>query len=218
MHQQAEAGVPRIPFRLAIGPGSDDLQRYALRQAWDESHLRTTRRLIDPQPGSRTLEVGSGRGLLTRELDALGVVATGIDANPAAAANSIARDIRVMRVEAIEFRDGEFDHVIAIHAIEHFPELEVAFAEMARVLRPGGAMLLVYPWEPIRGIGAVPDAITIYRNPFRARELHRHNLRPSRVRRLAVAVGLDHVHTEFRVLWPQFTTVLRKPLEGEPAG
>ena len=210
--------MARIPFPLAIAPGEGALQRYALRQRWDESHLRTTRRLIDPQPGARMLEVGSGRGHLTRQLDALGVVATGIDANPAAAEHAIARDIRVMRVEQIEFHDGAFDHVIAIHAIEHFPALELAFAEMARVLRPGGVMLLTYPWEPIRGIGAVPDAITIYRNPFRARELHRHNLRPSRVRRLGEAVGLEHVHTEFRVVWPQFTTVLRKPVEGDPAG
>lgn len=210
--------MARIPFGASLVPGFDDLRRYALRQRWDESHLRTTRRLIDPQPGTRMLEVGSGRGYLTRQLDALGVVATGIDANPAAAVHAIARDIRLMRVEQIEFRDGEFDHVIAIHAIEHFPELELAFAEMARVLRPGGAMLLTYPWEPIRGIGAVPDAITIYRNPFRARELHRHNLRPSHVRRLGSAVGLEHAHTEFRVMWPQFTTVLRKPIVGDPAG
>jgi SAM-dependent methyltransferase len=188
------------------------MRRYALSQRWDEQHFRTTRRLLDPQPGTRILEVGSGRGHLTRQLDGLGAVATGIDANPAAAEHAIAKDVRVMAVERIDFRDGEFDQVIAVHAIEHFPELDLAFAEMARVLRPGGRMLLIYPYEPIRGLGAVPDAITIYRNPFRARELHLHNLRPARVRALGQQAGLHHVHTEFRWLLPQFITILRKPI------
>lgn len=204
--------MARIPFPAWLSPGTDAMRRYALSQHWDDQHLRVAKRLLDPQPGTRILEVGSGRGHLTRQLDELGAVATGIDANPAAADHAVARDIRVMAVERIDFRDGEFDQVVAVHAIEHFPELEPAFAEMARVLRPGGRMLLVYPYEPIRGLGAVPDAITIYRNPFRARELHRHNLRPARVRALGAQAGLDHVHTEFRYVLPQFITLLHKPV------
>ena len=204
--------VARIPFPGRQVAADGAMRRYALSQHWDEQHLRIVRRLLDPQPGTRMLEVGSGRGHLTRQLDDLGAVATGIDANPAAAEHAIAKDIRVMAVEQIDFRNGEFDQVVSVHAIEHFPELEPAFAEMARVLRPGGHMLLIYPYEPIRGLGAVPDAITIYRNPFRARELHRHNLRPPRVRALATQAGLEHVHTEFRWLLPQFITVLQKPI------
>lgn len=203
--------MARIPFDW---PRSNDggLRRYALAQHWDAEHLRTATLLLDPRPGCRILEVGSGRGHLTRRLDELGAIATGIDANPSAAEHAVARDIRVMRVEAIDFPDGAFDYVIAIHAIEHFPDLDRAFAEMARVLRPGGRMLLVYPYEPIRGLGAVPDAITIYRNPFRARELHRQNLRPARVRALGEQVGLTHVHSAFKLFLPQFTTVLHKPV------
>jgi len=191
-------------------PTHDDMGRYALAQRWDAQHLATIRRLLDPQPGTRMLEVGSGRGHLTSKLDRLGVIATGVDANPAVADHALARDIRVMNVEHLEFADGEFDQVVSVHAIEHFPNLAAGFAEMARVLRPGGRMLLVYPWEPIRGLGAVPDAITIYRNPFRARQMHLHKPRPRLVRMLAEDVGLTHVHTEFKVFWPQFTTLLHK--------
>ncbi len=188
------------------------MRRYALSQRWDRQHLATTRRLLDPQQGTRILEVGSGRGHLTKRLDDLGAIATGIDANPEVAGNAVARDIRVMRVEHLDFPDGEFDQVVAVHAIEHFPLLEAAFAEMARVLRPGGSMLLIYPAEPIRGLFSVPDAIIIYRNPFRSRELHLHKLRPSKVQRLGEAVGLEHVHSEFNLFSsPQFVTLLRKP-------
>ena len=191
-------------------PTHDDMGRYALAQRWDSQHLGTIRRLLDPQPGTRILEVGSGRGHLTCKLDGLGAIATGVDANPAAATHALARDIRVMSVERLEFADDEFDQVVSVHAIEHFPNLPGAFAEMARVLRPGGRMLLIYPWEPIRGVGAVPDAITLYRNPFRARQMHLQKPRPRMVRKLAEDVGLTHLHTEFKVFWPQFTTLLHK--------
>ena len=191
-------------------PTHDDMGRYALAQRWDSQHLATIRRLLDPQPGTRILEVGSGRGHLTGKLDRLGAIATGVDANPTVAQHALARDIRVMSVEHLEFADEEFDQLVSVHAIEHFPNLPAAFAEMARVLRTGGHMLLIYPWEPIRGVGAVPDAITLYRNPFRARQMHLQKPRPKMVRKLAADVGLTHVHTEFKVFWPQFTTLLRK--------
>jgi SAM-dependent methyltransferase len=210
VQQAIEANVE---IKLPIGrrnPTHEDMGRYALTQRWDAQHLATIRRLLDPQPGTRILEVGSGRGHLTSQLDRLGAIATGVDANPAAADHALARDIRVMNVERLEFADDEFDQLVSVHAIEHFPNLAGAFAEMARVLRPGGRMLLIYPWEPIRGVGAVPDAITLYRNPFRARQMHLQKPRPGMVRKLAEDVGLTHVHTEFKIFWPQFTTLLHK--------
>ena len=197
---------------LSAVPSPADFGRYATNQRWDRGHLRTIHRHLDPGPGMRILEIGSGRGYLTRWLDEAGANATGIDANAEVASRAVARDIRVMGAERLEFPNAEFDAIVAIHAIEHIPDIESAFAEVARVLRPGGLGLFVYPAEPIRGLFAVPDAIILYRNPFRARELHRQKLRPSKVRALAAAAGLEHVHSEFQVLSsPQFATVLRKP-------
>lgn len=194
-------------------PTTYDSRRYALSQRWDQRHLTTIRRLLDPRPGERILEVGCGRGHLTKRLQDLGAEAVGIDANPQAADVAIARDIRAMRVEDLAFPDEHFDKVVSVHTIEHVLPLERALAEMARVLRPGGTMLLIYPAEPIRGLFAVPDSIIIHGHPFRARELHVHKLRPGKVRALAESVGgLVHVHSEFDWLSsPQFVTMLRKP-------
>jgi SAM-dependent methyltransferase len=193
-------------------PGRASLRRYALFQRWDSRHLETVRRLLDPQPGERILEVGCGPGHLVQRLEELGCRAIGVDANPEAVSNAIASDVRLMWVEQLAFADSSFDAVVAIHAIEHFPHLDEAMAEMARVLRPGGALLLVYPAEPIRGLFAVPDAIVLYGNPLRARDLHLHKLRPADVSALGAQVGLEHVHSEFNLLSsPQQVTVLRKP-------
>jgi ubiquinone/menaquinone biosynthesis C-methylase UbiE len=204
------AGDERPGARRA--PSAGDMKRYAMAQRFDRQHLGTTRRLLDPGPGTRILEVGSGRGYLTLRLDELGADATGIDANPEVAHTAVARDIRVMRVEALDFPDGEFDQLVAVEAMEDFTLMEEAFAEMARVLKPGGKMLLIYPAEPIRGLFSIPDAIIIYRNPFRSRELHRQKLRPKKVQKLGEAVGLEHVKSEFQLFSsPQFVTLLRKP-------
>jgi ubiquinone/menaquinone biosynthesis C-methylase UbiE len=192
-------------------PSSTDFRRYALSQRWDPGHLKTVRRLLGPQPGTRILEVGSGRGFLSQRLDLLGAVATGIDLNAQAVENAVARDVREMSVMELDFPDAEFDHVVAVHVIEHLPDLDSALREMARVLKPGGRMLFIYPAEPIRGLFAVPDAIIIYRNPFKARQLHRQRLWPRKVSAMAAAAGLEPVHSEFQLLSsPQFVTLLEK--------
>ena len=43
---------------------------------------------------------------------------------------------------ALPFADGSFDRVMSICAIEHFDDGELALDEMARVLRPGGELVL----------------------------------------------------------------------------
>ncbi len=46
---------------------------------------------------------------------------------------------------AIPFRDASFDRVIAAEVLEHVPRDQVAMAELARVLRPGGSMAVTVP-------------------------------------------------------------------------
>jgi SAM-dependent methyltransferase len=45
----------------------------------------------------------------------------------------------------IPFRDGSFDRVIAAEVLEHVPGDQVAMAELARVLRPGGSLAVTVP-------------------------------------------------------------------------
>jgi len=48
-------------------------------------------------------------------------------------------------VESLDFPDEHFDVVISCDVIEHVPADERAMAEMARVLRPGGILILTVP-------------------------------------------------------------------------
>jgi SAM-dependent methyltransferase len=51
-------------------------------------------------------------------------------------------DYRIGRAEALEFPDESFDLVVSYLSLVDIPDAETAIAEMARVLRPGGALLI----------------------------------------------------------------------------
>ena len=64
----------------------------------------------------------------------------------------------------LPFPDGTFDRVIASEVLEHIPDDGAAFAELARVLRPGGTLAVTVPaWLPERICWALSDE---YHAPF----------------------------------------------------
>ncbi|MDP3404411.1 MAG: class I SAM-dependent methyltransferase [Brevundimonas sp.] len=102
---------------------------------------RVTRR-----PFRRALDVGCGEGRFCRMLKARGIAAVGID--PAGALINRAwaldpdGDYRVEAAEAIGFDDGAFDLVVSYLSLIDIPDLATAIREMARVLAPGGTLLI----------------------------------------------------------------------------
>lgn len=98
--------------------------------------------------GGRVLALGSGTGEELETLRAYGFRPTGFDRSRAML--DIARDnaqgpLCQGDVRALPFTDGSFDAVFSVAAFAHLPRsgMPGAFAEAARVLRPGGAFLLV---------------------------------------------------------------------------
>lgn len=98
------------------------------------------------RPYARALDVGCGEGRFCRMLKAEGVAAVGID--PTAGLIDHARrldpegDYRVEAAEALGFEDGAFDLVVSYLSLIDIPDVKTAIAEMARVLAPGGRLLI----------------------------------------------------------------------------
>lgn len=193
--------------------------RYALLNTSIETgrHFRRVRDFLAPSPNDRVLEIGCGRGFLTREVRQIAPATVGVDVNPEAVANAVEPGLRVMDARHLAFADAHFDKIYSFHMIEHILNLESALIEMDRVLKPGGRILLVYPAEPIRGLYVIPTAIRVYGNPLRARDLHVHRLSPRVLRRFLRATSLRITDSALHLLLtPQFVTVLTKPLsDGE---
>lgn len=184
-----------------------DSRRYALVNRWDPAHLKTVDRLLPLQPSTTVLEVGCGSGHLTKRLAARGVDIVGIDANPNAVEVAESDRVRTMRAEVLDFEDDSFDAIVSVHAIEHIPALEVAFIEMARILRPGGEALFIYPAEPIMGLYAIPTSVILHGTPFKARQVHCHRLWPAKLRRMVQPLGWTETHHEFNLFKsPQFVS------------
>lgn len=189
-----------------------DSHRYALINRWNPRNLDLVLGWVDPRPGHKLLDVGCGRGHLVKALTERGYEAWGIDLNPNARELAGELNVRTMSAADLEFEDATFDAVVSFHAIEHIPPLEQAMSEIARVVKPGGKILLVYPAEPIRGLYAIPTSIILHRTPFKAREVHVHRLSPRKIRALAATVGLEEVRHTFR-FWPspEYASLLRRP-------
>jgi len=94
----------------------------------------------------RALDAACGTGRWIVRLEALGHEVTGIDSSPEMLAlareRSPATDLREGRLEALPFEADAFDLAVCALALTHLPELGPAIAELARVVSPGGRMVL----------------------------------------------------------------------------
>jgi ubiquinone/menaquinone biosynthesis C-methylase UbiE len=116
------------------------------------------------RPGDRVLDVGCGSGYFTRvmaEAVAPGGTAQGLDpsGDAVAQAKSLTHPANCTFsdgvAEALDAPDGSYDVVVSSLTIHHLPETlrPQAIAEMFRVLRPGGSVLIADSLPPATRIG-----------------------------------------------------------------
>jgi len=162
-------------------------------------------------PDDVVLDVGCNRGDLVACLRPGCRRVVGIDVNERAVRSSDVDDLHVMSILDTDFPDDCFTRIVSSHTIEHIDDLGGAFAEMSRILRPGGLVVLHYPWEVFRGMATMRNAYRLFRDPFRGYELHRHRLCHGKIRSLIRGTRLHIVDRKF--FWdpqPGYITVLTK--------
>ncbi|MCJ2134754.1 class I SAM-dependent methyltransferase [Methylobacterium sp. J-026] len=111
--------------------------------------LTLIRETFAPLPDKRILDIGCGGGTLAKRLTEDGAAVTGID--PGAAALAAARAavpaarFEAATGEALPFPDASFDGAVLLNALHHVPDPAAALVEAARVLAPGGRLVVVEP-------------------------------------------------------------------------
>jgi methionine biosynthesis protein MetW len=99
--------------------------------------------------GQSVLQVDGGPGWLAEMMQAQGAQVVMTDLSGVAVAKARARgvDARQCEIDAgpLPFADGAFDVVVSDSQLEHRFDYEHALDEMARVLRPGGRLILLLP-------------------------------------------------------------------------
>lgn len=130
--------------------------------------------------GGRILEVGVGTGLSFADYDATTEI-TGIDLSEpmiakarermASGAYPFVRDVRVMDAHDLAFPDASFDCVVAQFVITLVERPERVLDECARVVKPGGEIILVNHLYSERGLAAAIER-------WFSRHAHTFGLRP----------------------------------------
>lgn len=108
---------------------------------------------LTPQPGERVLDIGAGPGLMAGQIaDAVGaageVCAVDVSGPLLAAArarNAVRPQLRIVEGDArrLPLPDAGFDAAVSTQVLEYVDDVDAALAEMQRVLRPGGRVLIV---------------------------------------------------------------------------
>lgn len=108
------------------------------------------RRFTESVAGGVVADVGCGPGHVTAHLASLGVKAIGVDLSPVMIEEAERRfpssEFRVGDMLTLEMEAGFLDGVVALYSIIHLKreQLEQAFLEMNRVVRPGGQLLVSF--------------------------------------------------------------------------
>lgn len=128
---------------LAQTPGGHGLR--ARRERFFELLDRDSRR-------GRLLDIGCGPGVLTEDLMTRGHAVWGIDASPRMIeqcrrrfAGSPGLRFEVGDATRLPYPDRSFDTVVCLGVIDRVRDYEHAIAEIVRVTRPGGAVLVSFP-------------------------------------------------------------------------
>jgi ubiquinone/menaquinone biosynthesis C-methylase UbiE len=116
---------------------------------------------FEESKGKKVLEVGLGTGTDFVQWIRAGALACGRDLTEAAVALTSERvelegghaDIKVGDAEALDFPDNTFDIYYSWGVLHHTPNTEKAFAEAARVLKPGGTFkVMLYHYHSVSAL------------------------------------------------------------------
>ena len=115
---------------------------------WRPHAFRSGLTYLEDLPPGRLLEVGCGSGAFLRAAAAAGWRAVGIDFDRRAieeAQRIPGVDAQVGDLLDRAYPAGSFDAIVLNNVIEHLPDPAAVFRECARILGPGGRLVMVTP-------------------------------------------------------------------------
>ena len=102
-------------------------------------------------PGASVLEVGCGTGLILERCVGQARQAVGVDLSVGMLEHAVGRGLDVVQADAtaLPFASDTFDLAYSFKVLAHVHDIAQALAEIARVTRPGGMMILEFynPWS-----------------------------------------------------------------------
>jgi len=148
--EHADVRATRDGYDEWAEPYAERLANALAAEPFDRAMLSAFAELVRVDGGGPVADIGCGPGRLTPHLAALGLDVFGIDLSPEMIrlARAARPDLRyeVGTIEAVALQDGALSGLMAWYSIIHLPPERVpgVLAEFARVLRPGGHLLMAF--------------------------------------------------------------------------
>ena len=134
---------------VAVRPPSENRLLFWLRCTVDLQLLTIFRFLVLPLSScrGRVLDVGAGEAPW-RDFLAAGVEYVGVDVD-LSGEFGMRRQTGITYYDGkrLPFEDGSFDHVLCTEVLEHVPDPSAFLADLIRVLRQGGTLIMTVPWS-----------------------------------------------------------------------
>ena len=123
-----------------------------LREANESREFSARLHEYDAFAGKSVLDVGCGNGYVLANYARAGAQVTGVDLTEAAIALArqrfaqagLAGTFQIANAEALPFPDDSFDCVCSMGVLHHTPDTARAVAEIWRVLKPGGRLIVMF--------------------------------------------------------------------------
>ncbi|MBI2644491.1 MAG: class I SAM-dependent methyltransferase [Candidatus Wildermuthbacteria bacterium] len=97
--------------------------------------------------GAKVLDVGCAKGRFAKALAKLDAKVVGVDSSEklieSARVNVPIAEFFVGSATHLDFQNNAFDRVLCVETLEHIPDIEKAIAEMMRVVKSGGKVLII---------------------------------------------------------------------------
>ena len=135
-----------------------DLTNTVLSFGQDRYWRRATKAALRPAPGERVLDLAAGTAVSTVELAAAGASAVGCDFSLGMLRAGRGRGVPLVAGDALRlpFADASFDAVTISFGLRNVADVDTALAELARVTRPGGRLVVCEfsrpTWAPLRTV------------------------------------------------------------------
>jgi len=124
-----------------------DLMNRLMSMGLDQRWRRATLASVSVGPGDRVLDLACGTGDLAQQAAALGAAVVGVDFAGVMLRHARRREVPAEFVQgdaaALPFNDSSQSVVTCGFALRNFVSLPAVFAELARVLEPGGRVALI---------------------------------------------------------------------------
>jgi len=164
------------------------------------AYKRRTLELLDPQPGGRYLEVGTGTGADALDCaERFNVTVVGVDASRVMIEEAARRGLTeavVADAHSLPFESESFDGAWADRTFQHLADPVTALGEMVRVVKHGGSVVVADPDYGTQAVEVADQELARRVLRFRADYALRNGRLAHQMGRLFAEAGLTEVHAE----------------------